>query len=378
MRLKKVLVIALSLVLVIGISGCSCSKSDDKTDVAKDTKAEYNALDYVTLGQYEGLTVEINKADYELTDARIKDKMLELCGGASYEIDPDKTVVGNDSIVNVDYLGKKDGVAFDGGAAKDVWIDVKNNSDAEAGTKYIDGFANGVSGGRVGSTSEYEITFPANYGQKDLAGQTVIFEFTINGIAKDVTADLTDSYVKENSSYESVAALREAATNALSDELTEDKQTEIKNKISQAVIANCTVNSLPEGVVDKRVEEYIAFYKQRYADSSRSLDEAVKTNYGVSLDEFKEQIRQEIELSLRQEIVFDAIALEKNLTTTDEEFTSYSKDRAADTGMDDIDTYYRYAAGMNDVSYAKSYLKQVYTASKALDYCAGTAVVNEV
>ena len=158
MRAKKVICIGLVVALALGLSACSCSKdttTTNSTSKGSEASSDYNPLDYVTLGQYKGLTVDINKADYEVTEDKIVKKEMELCNGdAEFEPDSSKTIVKKDSIVNVDYVGKLDGVPFEGGTAKNVWIDVGNNCDASSGTKYIDGFTNGVLGGRVGDSAE--------------------------------------------------------------------------------------------------------------------------------------------------------------------------------------------------------------------------------
>ena len=119
MRAKKVICVGLVVALALGLGACSCSNQSTTTNsTAKgsDASSDYNPLDYVTLGQYKGLTVDINKADYEVTEDKIVKKEMELCSGdVEFEPDSSKTIVTKDSIVNVDYVGKLDGVAFEGG-----------------------------------------------------------------------------------------------------------------------------------------------------------------------------------------------------------------------------------------------------------------------
>ncbi|HAP03899.1 MAG TPA: peptidylprolyl isomerase, partial [Lachnospiraceae bacterium] len=115
-------------------------------------------------------------------DAAVKDyedTLIEDAGGNFAEDKTQKTVK-EDSIVNVDYKGIKDGEAFQNGSASDVTIDVKNNQDASSGTGYIDGFTDGLVGAKVGETVSSKVTFPENYQASDLAGKEVTFEFTVN------------------------------------------------------------------------------------------------------------------------------------------------------------------------------------------------------
>ena len=114
------------------------------------------------------------------------DKMVKLESGTAKLGD----------LVNIDYEGKLDGVAFAGGTATNQVLEVND------GTGYIDGFAAGIAGHEVGTTFDVPVTFPENYGSKDLAGKAVVFTMTLNCIY-DLT--LSDTIAVEEG-YESLDA----------------------------------------------------------------------------------------------------------------------------------------------------------------------------
>ena len=91
--------------------------------------------------------------------------------------------------VNIDYVGRIDGVAFDGGDTKGSGADLTLGS----GT-YIDNFEDQI----VGHTPDVTVTFPEDYGNEDLNGKEAVFETTLNYIKESVTPELTDDWVKEN------------------------------------------------------------------------------------------------------------------------------------------------------------------------------------
>ncbi|MBQ8432236.1 MAG: FKBP-type peptidyl-prolyl cis-trans isomerase [Clostridia bacterium] len=100
-----------------------------------------------------------------------------------YEANQDKTkpTVSNrpaayGDIVVIDYTGYLDGVAFEGGSAKDTTINIVENSG------YIPGFAEGIAGHSVGETFDVPVTFPEEYHNKDMAGKSVIFTMTLDAI----------------------------------------------------------------------------------------------------------------------------------------------------------------------------------------------------
>ena len=288
------------------------------------------------------------------------------------------SIVTKDSIVNVDYVGQLNGVPFEGGTAKGVWIDVANNSDAESGSKYIDGFANGVLGARVGDSADYDITFPENYGNANLAGKHVVFTFTINSIAKDVSANFTDAYVKEHSSYTSAAQLYDEAKKQVEEELSASKNEAISAKVQETVLKNCQVKSLPEGLVDTRVQGYIEMYKETYKKAGQDFEQSIKNDYKLSMSEFEQQLRQEIEESLRESIVFEAIAKQENITVDDQGFTEYAGKLMSKNNLGSLDELYeKYGTTAKDVEGGMKYLKNIYLCNKALELCVNSAVVNE-
>ncbi len=382
MRAKKVICIGLVVALALGLSACSCSKdttTTNSTSKGSEASSDYNPLDYVTLGQYKGLTVDINKADYEVTEDKIVKKEMELCNGdAEFEPDSSKTIVKKDSIVNVDYVGKLDGVPFEGGTAKNVWIDVGNNCDASSGSKYIDGFTNGVLGGRVGDSADYDITFPQNYGSANLAGKHVVFTFTINSIAKDVKQTFTDDYVKSHSTYQSAQELYDAAKKQLEDELAQQKSKDISDNVKKQVLANCTVKSLPGGLVDDKVEEYLNTYKESYKKAGQDFEKSVQNDYKLSMSEFEQQLRQEVEESLKENIVFEAIAKQENITVDQAGFDSYCKNLASSKKLTSVDELYKMYGKDGDKADGEKYLKNIYLCNKALEFCVNSATVNEV
>lgn len=119
---------------------------------------------------------------------------------------PEKLTEGTAALgdtVSIDYVGKLDGTAFEGGSAQDAEITVAPD------TGYIPGFCEGVAGHTVGETFDVTVTFPETYKNTELAGKEVVFTMTLNAIY-DTT--LTDELVAayEGNDYTTVAAWEQA------------------------------------------------------------------------------------------------------------------------------------------------------------------------
>jgi len=95
--------------------------------------------------------------------------------------------VENGDVVNLDYEGKKDGVAFEGGTAKGYDLEIGSGL-------FIPGFEEKLVGVMPGETVDLDLTFPEGYDEPSLAGQPVVFTVTVNGIAESISyADVTDA-----------------------------------------------------------------------------------------------------------------------------------------------------------------------------------------
>ncbi len=330
---KKALAVLIAVSVMISTAGCGSKKTDSADSTESNTSTEsasssdeiaydYNPSDYVTLGEYKGIDVEISGEYDDSEEAFLAYVDKELAANSAYEKDPDATEVKADSIVNLNYMGLKDGVAFDGGTAEDQTIDVAGNCSVDGGG-YIDGFSSGLVGAKVGETIDCDVTFPDNYGNADLAGAAVVFRFTINYICKPaITRDaLTDDYVKENLGADSVDAYLKNERERFESEIETNRESAVKDALIDKITESSTINGYPDDIIESRLDYYMDSYKSYTSDGD--VEKYIKENLGVSLDEFKNEMRQQIKDSMGSEMVFAAIADAEGLTSDSEGYDGY-------------------------------------------------------
>ena len=112
----------------------------------------------------------------ETTEAADATTTPEATEAPSYSTDTSLTVKDGDT-VNIDYVGKIDGTAFDGGSTEGQGTDLVIGSGS-----YIDNFEDQLVGAHPGDKVEVTVTFPDDYGATDLAGKEAVFDVTVNGI----------------------------------------------------------------------------------------------------------------------------------------------------------------------------------------------------
>lgn len=392
---KKIITVLMACMAATAIFGCGDGK--EQGDNAQGTESAlqegteagagassplaeltYDAEDYVTLGEYMGVEVTLKEADYQITQEEVNsyaDQMIAYT--KPFVADESKTVIGEGDIVDVDYVGKKDGEAFAGGSAENQYIDVSNNSNASTGTGYIDGFTDGLIGVKVGETVDCESTFPENYQSEDLAGQTVTFSFTVNGICKKVDREsIDDAFVKEYLQSESVDDFYSNVKNALTEQKESNRQSDIRAKVLDSLLESCKVDSLPEGLLDARLDAYVEGFKQQYCSDGTDLNSFLTKNYNMTEEEFETQNRTYLESNLKQELILEAIVKNEKIAFDQEGFDRYIDNIVANGGFESEDQLYEtYGAG---IEYGKKYLKNVYLDNLACDKLVEKAKVTYV
>lgn len=384
--MKKKIVLLLLCMICIVPAGCGKESSDknalEGTETAGEksgvnsTDIKYDVNDYVTLGDYKDVEVTIgSEADYEVTEDKINDYAAQMISYyCPYVKDDTKTQIEENDIVDVDYVGKKDGAAFEGGSAEHQIIDVAKNSDALRGTGYIEGFTDGLKGAKVGETVDCNVTFPENYQSQELAGQEVTFTFTVNSVQKPMTLeDMDDTIAKEYFQEDTKDAFMENVKKVLESQTENTRQSDIRMKVIDAVTEKCEIKELPEGLLDARVEEYIAGFEKTYCTNGTTLEEYVK-NSGSTIEDFRKEITENMKDNIRQEMVFEAIAEKENIEFNEDEYNNYVSNLVQNGGFKDVDTVYEtYGA---DKESGEKYIRKVYLQNKACQKIADGAKVN--
>ncbi len=375
--------LAFFLVTVMAVSMVACGKesaekAETKTEKTKtDAKpVEYDVDEYVTLGDYKGVEVTLT-GTYDFTEEGLDEYVSKTIADASvYVEDTSKTEVEEDSIINVDYVGSQDGVAFDGGSAENQMIDVAGNCAAGGTGGYIDGFTSGLAGHSVGEEVAYEVTFPEQYGNADLAGQTVIFTFQINYVAKAIEskADLTDDIVKENFGSDTVDEYIDSLTEQYKSKLESDYENDVQTSVLNTIINNSKVSKVPEELVQARVDMYLNLLEMQCKQYNTTTKDYLDS-MGQDYDEYVENVKSNLNDSLTEELILEAIAKKEGMEVDAEGYEKFIANLVASTGSKDEDAFYEvYTVDNYD---GKRYFRQQYLIQKAVQFCVDNAVVTK-
>ena len=320
-RLVKVLAAMMALLLCLGLTACAGKQGNGDAAVnyslglTTDGRFEgIAAKAYVTLGQYTSLTYPEEVTSVKEED--IQTRIDSIMSSHTYTNEVTDRAVQDGDTLNIDYVGKVDGVAFEGGSTDG------NGTQVTIGvTSYIDDFLEQLIGHQPGETFDIEVTFPDPYeNNPDLAGKDAVFTVTVNHIVETYTYELTDDFVADNLQadygYTSIADMREKIAADLHD-------TQVYNYMIETVLENCPVSEVPQKLVDNEIT--ITVKQLKYQALQYNMDASTLfTYYGVAdEDAFRTTYEEDIREQISQYLVMMAIAEDAGLIATEQDVKDY-------------------------------------------------------
>ncbi len=269
--------------------------------------AELDITEYLTLGDYKGLTVTVTTSS-EITDSDVKAFIDETLAAHSYSVDVTDRAAQLGDNVNIDFVGYFDGVAFDGGTAQGSELVLGSGT-------MIPGFEEGIVGMAIGEKKTIDATFPENYFTKEYAGKTAQFDITLNSIKVDEIPEYNDAFVRDNFDYDTTLQFEDYARKTLAEEREQEILAEKQNGILVQAVDNATVIKYPEGIVEDYMFQQIdqaRFYGAMYYGMEYS--EFIPAALGISAQEYEADVRKNAEAAVKQELVLFAIFKQENLT----------------------------------------------------------------
>ena len=275
------------------------------------------------LGQYKGLEVE--KENFEVTDEKVNEEIEGMRKNASKlkEV-PENEEAKNDDVVNLNFEGFVDGVAFDGGKAEGYDLTLGSHS-------FIDTFEDQIVGHKKNDEFDVNVKFPEAYHAENLKGKPALFKVKVNSIKRKEEAELNDDLAKELG-FDSVDDMRAKTRENITKREEARVENEFKNKIIEKVVDGTNVEA-PRTLVDREIEFQINRFAQQLQMQGINLSQYFQMT-GQTIDKMREDSREMAEKSVKTELVLSEISKVENITVTDEEVDNEFEVMATMYGMD--------------------------------------------
>lgn len=237
--------------------------------------AEAEILPKVTLGDYKKL--KASKAKITVAAKDVTEIIERMRAGFSQKKEVKRAAKNGDE-VTIDFTGKKDGVAFDGGTGTDYDLTLGSNS-------FIPGFEEGIIGKKPGETFDLDLEFPKEYHVADLKGAKVVFTTTLKAIKEVILPEVNDEFAAKAGPFKTVAELKDD----IKRELTAQKEREEGDKLKDELVKQLVEVSkvpVPEVLVKDQAESIERDMTQNLMYQGLSLEQYLENKGFASKEEW--------------------------------------------------------------------------------------------
>lgn len=271
--------------------------------------AEATVVPPVKLGDYKKLKAKPQAVKVETKDV---DEIIERM----QQNFVDKTEVTRaaregDEVI-IDFVGKKDGVAFDGGSAKDFALKL-------GGGQFIPGFEEGVVGHKAGETFDLDLEFPKDYHAENLAGAKVVFSVTLHKVNELKLPELNDEFAAKCGPFTDIKELKAD----IKREITAQKEREAKEKLKDELVAELADSSkvaLPELLIDDQLRSIEQDLMQNLSYRGLTMDSYLKAQgFKDKADWQKKEARPAAEKRVKAGLVLAELSKELGVEVSREE-----------------------------------------------------------
>ena len=256
----------------------------------------------VELGEYKGIQVE--KAPIEVKDEEIEAQITKEREANSRTVTVDDRAVAQGDIVTLDFEGFVDGVAFEGGKGENYDLTIGSNT-------FIPGFEDQLVGAEIGKEIDVNVTFPEEYGAKELAGKAAVFKCKVNGIKVKELPAVDDEFAQEVSEFDTLDEYKAD----IKAKLLKEKEDEAARAKEDAVIGKIIEGAkmeIPDAMVEYQTRQMLDEFAQRIQSQGISLDQYFQFT-GLTEEKYMEEMKPRALQNIQSRLVLEAVAQAENL-----------------------------------------------------------------
>ena len=261
----------------------------------------------VTLGDYKGLTIEVE--EYKTPDDAFQKSIDNLLmQSATTVVVTDRNTKSDDTVV-FDFEGFSNGEKIEHGDAKNYTLDLANSG-------FIPGFAEQLVDRPLGEEFEINVTFPEEYHEKKLAGQPAVFKCKINEIRTKVLPELNDEFAQKVGPFKTVEDLKADVQKYLDTQKEDIDRTNSEKAVFEKVVSAAKVD-IQQSMIDREADQLVEEYKQKLQMQGFTWEQAVEAQ---GYDEIMKSLKEDAEVRVRNSLVIDKIAKEEKITVSQADF----------------------------------------------------------
>lgn len=264
----------------------------------------------VKLGEYKGLTAQRPRVNVTEDDVeRLVDGLRER----NARIIPVEREAREGDTVVIDFEGKRNGVAFEGGSSQNYPLILGSKT-------FIPGFEEQIVGMKADEERDITVTFPEEYQAYDLAGQEVVFSIKLHEVKEKDLPEADDEFAKDVSEFDTIEELRDDLYEKEVEKREADAKAVFEVNLLDAAAANMECD-IPDAMIENQMRRMFEDYKMQIQSQGISFDQYLKMT-GADPDELFNSAREPALRSLRSSLLLDAVIKEEGIDATEEQIAA--------------------------------------------------------
>lgn len=294
----------------------------------------------VKVNKYKGLNIK--PEEVEVTDEEINHELSHLLERYTELVTKDGEVKNGDVAI-IDFEGFKDGEAFDGGKGENYSLEIGSNT-------FIPGFEEQVIGMKAGDEKDLNVTFPEDYGAKDLAGTPVVFKVKVNEVKEKKTRELDEDFF-EDLGMEGIDS-EDKLKAEIKESIKAQKEMDAENKYVDSLLEGVSKNvevDIPEEMVNEEVDRLMGRFAEQMKMQGISLDLYYQFT-GSNEEQLRSQMEKEAFNNVLYRLMIEEIQQIEKIVVSDEEAEKEAEELAKKYQMDKED-FLKQFGGLEMVKY---------------------------
>lgn len=276
----------------------------------------------VELKNYKG--IEAEKEETAVSAEEVEAELNRMQERNARQVSVERPAQKGD-IVNLDFEGFVDGVAFEGGKGE--------KFDLELGSgMFIPGFEEQLEGKSIDEECDVNVTFPEEYNEKSLAGKPAVFKCKINEIKEKQKPALDDEFAKDVSEFDTFAELKADVEKKLSGNKTASAETAFQERVMDKVIEGLEAD-IPDAMVETQLDRVADDFRYRLAMQGMEFESYLKMT-GMTLEQFRSVFTPQALRQVKIRLALEKIAQLEGLDVTEEDLNAEFDKLAENNKMD--------------------------------------------
>lgn len=262
----------------------------------------------VVLGDYKKLGVK--RDEVKIDEKDIKGVLDNIANSFSDKKAVKRAAKLTDEVI-IDFVGKKDGVAFPGGSADNYHLVLGSKS-------FIPGFEDGIVGHEPGDKFDLELTFPKDYGMPDLAGVKTVFSVLLKQINEVTVPKIDDELAQKVGPFKDLKALKEDIKKNLTLQTEERIENKFKDDLVKELVKKSKIGTIPEILIHDQMHGIRDNVERNAASQGISFEEYLKRG-GETEESWEKKAHKAAEENVKASLCLQTLVLDAKISVDDKD-----------------------------------------------------------